>query len=76
MQVSLDWRDFPLDDISDAFSPSTRSVLRTSRCRRPRPDRALFGPLAKVLGEAYDGKGSRRWWPRTSTPRSHSWSSR
>ena len=57
MQVSLDWRDFPLDDISDAFSQSTRSVLHGL------PDvvgrgliAPLLGPLAKVLGEAYDGK--------------------
>ena len=57
LKVSLDWRDFPLDDISDAFSQSTRSVLHGL------PDvvgrgliAPLLGPLAKVLGEAYDGK--------------------
>ena len=57
LKVSVDWRDFPLDDISDAFSQSTRSVLHGL------PDvvgRGLIAPLmgafAKLLGEAHDGK--------------------
>ena len=56
----MDWRDFPLDDISDAFSQSTRSVLHGL------PDVVGRGLIAPLMGR------SPSCWAKPTTAKVHS----
>lgn len=56
LKVSLDWRAFPLDAILGNFGKATERVAEAKADAVGKLIVAVLGPLAKVVGQAYDGK--------------------
>lgn len=56
MKVSIDWRGLPFDAVAGNFAEATNKIARGETDAVGKLVAFLFGPIAKVLGEAYDGK--------------------
>lgn len=56
LKVSLDWRAFPLDAVVGNFGKATERVAEAKPDAIGKILVAVLGPLAKMMGRAYDGK--------------------
>ncbi len=56
MQVSLDWRGFPFDAVMGGFGAATQSVAEGKADAVGKLIAMVFGPLAKLMNVALDGK--------------------
>ena len=56
MTVSLDWRGFPFDALMGGFGEATKSVAEGKADAVGRLLAQVFGPMAKLMNAAIDGK--------------------